>query len=148
VHSTSHGSSDHSDAQGEGDCLHLPPRQQCSKLVQYRAISLLLVLRVCPRDRVCQSSAPSFGWVNSSMKTTRRPQWTAQASGRFRRMLEESAASSPTRTRSSLASSSHIRCHSDGSVMESNGTSIPLRPSTLHQLWTPYERTTPGWPSL
>jgi hypothetical protein len=66
--------------------------------------------------RVCQSSAPSFGRVDSSMKVARRPQWTAQASGRFRRMLEENAASSPTRTKSSSANSSNILCHS---VMES-----------------------------
>ena len=75
----------------------------------------------------------SGGRVNSRnmMQSIRRPKCTAKASGFFRRMLDERAASSPTRTRSSSASSSHIRCQSSTASM---GTEMPLSPTTAASL--------------
>ena len=63
---------------------------------------------LCVSVRVCQSSAQSFGPVNSSTYRTRRPQWTAHASGRFRRMPKVKATTASGRTGLSSPSSSHM----------------------------------------
>ena len=103
-----------------------------SGVSRYNSVTSVLYASV----RACQSSAQSFGRVNSNMyrtrrplETTLRPQWTAHASGRFQRMASDARSEgdicvreTPSqRIRSTSTSSSHIRCHAS---MLSMGTGI------------------------
>jgi hypothetical protein len=94
--------------------------------------------------RVCQSSAPSFERVNSSMKTTRRP------SGQPRRLAVSGVCLRRVLHHPQRGPSPRRRGHSTFFAIQSwsqEGSQF-LSGHLLHQLWTPDEWTTRGWPSL
>jgi hypothetical protein len=93
---------------------------------------------------VCQSSTPSFGPVNSSMKTTSVP------SGQPRRLAVSGVCSRRVLHHPQRGPSACRRCHGTYFAMQSWSQEGPqfLSGHLLHQLWTPDERTTRGWPSL